>query len=75
MRSRFAGVSATQARSSSKESDISASGATSAKAVTAGAVGTMGSARSGWLSRGVLMLTFIGMAGSVVAMAISYIRG
>jgi hypothetical protein len=39
--------------------------------------GTMGKARSGWLSRSTLMLTFIGMAGSVVAMAmaISYIRG
>jgi Mn2+/Fe2+ NRAMP family transporter len=35
---------------------------------------TMGEARSGWLSRGTLMLTFIGMAGSVVAMAISYIK-
>jgi NRAMP (natural resistance-associated macrophage protein)-like metal ion transporter len=36
--------------------------------------GTMGVARSGWLSRTVLMLTFIGMAGSVVALAASYIR-
>jgi Mn2+/Fe2+ NRAMP family transporter len=35
----------------------------------------MGDARSGWLSRGVLMLTFAGMAGSVAAMAISYIKG
>jgi len=37
--------------------------------------GAMGEARSGWLSRGVLMLTFAGMAGSVAAMAISYIKG
>ncbi len=37
--------------------------------------GAMGEARSGWLSRSMLMLTFIGMAGSVVAMAISYIKG
>jgi NRAMP (natural resistance-associated macrophage protein)-like metal ion transporter len=37
--------------------------------------GAMGEARSGWLSRTVLMLTFIGMAGSVVAMAVSYIKG
>ena len=36
---------------------------------------TMGEARSGWLSRSVLILTFVGMAGSVVAMAVSYIRG
>jgi NRAMP (natural resistance-associated macrophage protein)-like metal ion transporter len=36
---------------------------------------TMGQARSGWLSRSMLTLTFIGMAGSVVAMAISYIKG
>jgi len=36
---------------------------------------TMGEARSGWLSRIVLILTFMGMAGSVVAMAVSYIRG
>jgi len=36
---------------------------------------TMGQARSGWLSRGTLTLTFIGMAGSVVATAISYIKG
>jgi hypothetical protein len=35
----------------------------------------MGLARSGWLSRGTLTLTFIGMAGSVVATAISYIKG
>jgi predicted PurR-regulated permease PerM len=34
---------------------------------------TMGEARSGRLSRSTLMLTFIGMAGSVVA--ISYIKG
>jgi Mn2+/Fe2+ NRAMP family transporter len=37
--------------------------------------GTMGEARSGWLSRSMLILTFIGMAGSVVAMAVSYIKG
>ena len=36
---------------------------------------TMGNARSGWLSRTVLAVTFLGMAGSVVAMAVSYIRG
>jgi hypothetical protein len=36
---------------------------------------TMGEARSGWLSRSMLILTFTGMAGSVVAVAISYIRG
>jgi Mn2+/Fe2+ NRAMP family transporter len=36
---------------------------------------TMGQARSGWLSRGTLTLTFTGMAGSVVATAISYIKG
>jgi len=35
----------------------------------------MGEARSGWLSRTVLALTFIGMAGSVVAMAVSYVKG
>jgi NRAMP (natural resistance-associated macrophage protein)-like metal ion transporter len=35
---------------------------------------TMGDARSGWLSRGMLMLTFVGMTGSIVAMAISYVR-
>lgn len=34
----------------------------------------MGAARSGWLSRTVLMLTFTGMAGSVVAMALSYLN-
>jgi NRAMP (natural resistance-associated macrophage protein)-like metal ion transporter len=37
--------------------------------------GAMGDARSGWLSRTVLALTFIGMAGSVVAMAVSYLKG
>ena len=37
--------------------------------------GTMGDARSGWLSRSMLMLTFVGMAGSVVATAIAYIKG
>jgi hypothetical protein len=31
--------------------------------------------RSGWLSRTVLAVTSLGMAGSVVAMAISYVRG
>ena len=36
---------------------------------------TMGDARSGWLSRTVLMLTFIGMAGAVASMAISYVKG
>jgi NRAMP (natural resistance-associated macrophage protein)-like metal ion transporter len=35
----------------------------------------MGAARSGWLSRITLIIAFIGMAGSVVAMAISYIKG
>jgi Mn2+/Fe2+ NRAMP family transporter len=35
----------------------------------------MGEARSGWLSRTVLAVTILGMAGSVAAMAISYIRG
>jgi Mn2+/Fe2+ NRAMP family transporter len=33
----------------------------------------MGDARSGWLSRITLVITFIGMAGSVVALAISYL--
>jgi NRAMP (natural resistance-associated macrophage protein)-like metal ion transporter len=37
--------------------------------------GVMGDARSGWLSRIVLALTFIGIAGSVVAMAVSYLKG
>ncbi len=37
--------------------------------------GAMGAGRSGWLSRTVLALTFIGVAGSVVAMAASYLRG
>jgi NRAMP (natural resistance-associated macrophage protein)-like metal ion transporter len=41
----------------------------------AGDRATMGDARSGWLSRSTLTLTFIGMAGSVVATAISYIKG
>ncbi|HEV2260581.1 MAG TPA: divalent metal cation transporter [Streptosporangiaceae bacterium] len=36
---------------------------------------TMGQARSGWLSRTILLLTFLGVAGSVVAMAVSYIKG
>ena len=35
----------------------------------------MGTARSGWLSRTILTLTFLGMAGSVAAMAISYVKG
>ena len=35
----------------------------------------MGDARSGWLSRTTLMITFIGMAGAVVAMVISYVKG
>ena len=35
----------------------------------------MGDARSGWLSRTVLVVTFLGMAGSVVAMAISCVKG
>jgi NRAMP (natural resistance-associated macrophage protein)-like metal ion transporter len=37
--------------------------------------GTMGEARSGWLSRSMLVLTFIGMAGSALAMAVSYVKG
>jgi Mn2+/Fe2+ NRAMP family transporter len=37
--------------------------------------GTMGEARSGWLSRTILLLTFLGVAGSVVAMAVSYFKG
>jgi len=36
---------------------------------------TMGDARSGWLSGSMLALTFVGMAGSVVAVAISFIKG
>jgi NRAMP (natural resistance-associated macrophage protein)-like metal ion transporter len=36
---------------------------------------TMGAARSGWLSRTVLLLTFLGMAGAVVATVISYVKG
>jgi Mn2+/Fe2+ NRAMP family transporter len=36
---------------------------------------TMGDARSGWLSRSTLTLTFLGMAGSVVATAVSYVKG
>jgi hypothetical protein len=35
----------------------------------------MGDARSRWLSRTTLVITFIGMAGSVVALAISYLKG
>jgi Mn2+/Fe2+ NRAMP family transporter len=33
----------------------------------------MGEASSGWLSRTVMMLTFLGMAGSVVALVASYL--
>jgi NRAMP (natural resistance-associated macrophage protein)-like metal ion transporter len=36
---------------------------------------TMGEARSGWLSRTVLALTLLAMAGAVAAMAISYLTG
>jgi len=36
---------------------------------------TMGTARSGWLSRTVLALTLLGMAGSVLAMLLSYLKG
>jgi NRAMP (natural resistance-associated macrophage protein)-like metal ion transporter len=36
---------------------------------------TMGAASSGRLSRAVLLLTFLGMAGAVVAMIISYVHG
>ena len=36
---------------------------------------TMGGARSGWLSRTILLLTFLGVAGSVIAMAVSYLKG
>ena len=36
---------------------------------------TMGQARSGWLSRTVLAVTFLGLAGSVVVTAVSYIKG
>jgi Mn2+/Fe2+ NRAMP family transporter len=36
---------------------------------------TMGAARSGWLSRVVLMFTFISMAGAVVTVVISHIQG
>jgi Mn2+/Fe2+ NRAMP family transporter len=35
----------------------------------------MGDACSGWLSRITLIITFVRMAGSVVSMAISYIKG
>jgi hypothetical protein len=35
----------------------------------------MGAARSGWLSRTTLIITFFGMAGAVVAMAVSYLKG
>jgi Mn2+/Fe2+ NRAMP family transporter len=35
---------------------------------------TMGNARSGWLSRTVMMITFLGMAAAVVAMALSYLH-
>jgi Mn2+/Fe2+ NRAMP family transporter len=36
---------------------------------------TMGTARSGWLSRTVLALTLLGMAGAVLAMLLSYLKG
>jgi NRAMP (natural resistance-associated macrophage protein)-like metal ion transporter len=36
---------------------------------------TMGAARSGWLSRVVLMFTFTSMAGAVVTVVISHIQG
>ncbi len=36
---------------------------------------TMGAARSGWLSRITLLITFLGMAGAVVATVISYAKG
>lgn len=35
----------------------------------------VGAARSGWLSRSILTLTFLGMGGTVVAMAVSYLKG
>ncbi len=35
---------------------------------------TMGDARSGWLSRTVMAVTFLGMAGSVVAMVLSFLN-
>jgi Mn2+/Fe2+ NRAMP family transporter len=35
----------------------------------------MGDARSGRLSRATLLVTFAGMAGSVLAMAVSYVKG
>jgi Mn2+/Fe2+ NRAMP family transporter len=35
---------------------------------------TMGTARSGWLSRTVLALTFLGMAAAVLAMVLSYLH-
>ena len=35
----------------------------------------MGAATSGWLSRVILMITFIGMAGSVVALLLSSLHG
>ena len=35
----------------------------------------MGEAASGWLSRAVLALTFLGVAGSVLAIAVSYLTG
>jgi Mn2+/Fe2+ NRAMP family transporter len=37
--------------------------------------GAMGNATSGWLSRTILALTFTGMAGSIVAMVVSYVHG
>jgi Mn2+/Fe2+ NRAMP family transporter len=35
----------------------------------------MGAACSGWLSRTTLIITFFGMAGAVMAMVISYLKG
>ena len=35
----------------------------------------MGAATSGWLSRVILMITFIGMAGAVVALVLSSLHG
>ena len=33
----------------------------------------MGTARSGWLSRSILTVTFIGMAAAIIAMVASYV--
>jgi len=35
----------------------------------------MGTARSGWLSHVVLILTFVGVTASVVALVVSYVKG